>query len=241
MLLDGQRIYCDRHHILALRTDKVYKARVDAYNADPELVAAKAAYESAMFDARCAAVHDIEEKASEQTEIPLEERRGILITGKPGWSAKGKTLREICSPYGVICSIAIHCDKDGNPKGTTMVGFETHSQAAEALSRLNGTECCGVKIKTSWAITHRYFQSPPPWAYERVPAVQDARRHLEEIHAAARERQQPGITAKEAAEDAEQRAKAAKEAEEEWRERERKWQEWTRRVFAAKREPSPTP
>jgi len=234
MLLDGQRIYCERHHILALRTDKVYKSHVDAYNADPELVAAKAAYESAIFDAQSAAIYDVEKKASEHADIPLEERRAILITGKPGWAAKGKTLREICSPYGVISSVVIHCDKNGNPTGTTVIGFETHEQAARALSRLSGIECCGVKIKTSWAITHRYFQTPPPWAYEHVPAVQAAKQRFEEVLAAARERQEPGILAKEAAEAAEQRAKAAREAEEERRKQEYNWQEWAKRVLASK-------
>jgi hypothetical protein len=42
-LFDGQRRFCGRHHPVKLRTDAEYKGRIDAYNADPALVAARAA------------------------------------------------------------------------------------------------------------------------------------------------------------------------------------------------------
>ena len=42
-LLDGQRRFCRTHHRIHLREDPEFKARADAFNADPELVAARAA------------------------------------------------------------------------------------------------------------------------------------------------------------------------------------------------------
>lgn len=46
-LFDGQRQFCGRHHPMKLRTDAEYKGRIDAYNADPALVAARAAVAAA--------------------------------------------------------------------------------------------------------------------------------------------------------------------------------------------------
>jgi hypothetical protein len=64
--------------------------------------------------------------------------------------------------------------------------------------------------------------SPPPlYGVDRVPAVAAVKALLAEQMRAARERQQPGILAKEAAEDDEANAERAAEEEEEARERAR--------------------
>jgi hypothetical protein len=51
-LFDGQRRFCGTHHKVKLRTDAEYKGRIDAYNADPALLAARAAETAAQTELR---------------------------------------------------------------------------------------------------------------------------------------------------------------------------------------------
>jgi hypothetical protein len=51
-LFDGQRRFCGTHHKVKLRTDAEYRDRIAAYNADPGLVAARAAAAAAEAELR---------------------------------------------------------------------------------------------------------------------------------------------------------------------------------------------
>lgn len=50
--MDGQRRYCERHHRTMQSKDMAYAAEVVAFNAYPELLAAKIAYETLYVETR---------------------------------------------------------------------------------------------------------------------------------------------------------------------------------------------
>jgi len=229
VLADGQNRFCMRHHVRALSTDAQYNARVLAYQNDPELVAAQAAYDTLIQNGRLEAERAVKARAEEArrnhvpVEIPLEKRTYIRITGAPTWTAESDTLGALCHMYGAVGSVSIHCDKSGAPTGIATVGFVTHEDAAATLSALDGMEQFGTTLKTSWKSTHTravvtsataLSTVAPDWGYEYTPAARSAKHRLVEAQAAARERQEPGILAREAAERAaEQAEREAEEAE----------------------------
>ena len=75
-ILDGQRRFCGIHHPMAVRHDEVYRRLVNAFKADPAVVAAKAA----MAAARTAAERLAAENAYKAAEDAMRERQqpGIL-------------------------------------------------------------------------------------------------------------------------------------------------------------------
>ena len=217
-LCDGQNRFCSTHHEAA-RSDASYNARVMAYRNDPEIAAAKVAYDASLRDARLEMNRLAEEARARHVpvEIPLQERTAVRIRGAPTWTADEKSTRTLCKEYGIVHRVSIHCDNAGANSGTATVVFATHEQAATALSRLNGAEHFGTTLETSWAITHTRPPAPPlvPWQYEYNPAVRAARRVLKAAQEAARERQEPGILAREqAAWEAERAEREAERAEE---------------------------
>jgi hypothetical protein len=50
--MEGQRRFCERHHRTMQTKDMAYAAEVLAYNTEPELMAAKAAYETLYVETR---------------------------------------------------------------------------------------------------------------------------------------------------------------------------------------------
>jgi len=195
-----------------------------AYRYDAEIAAAEVAYNTALRDAR----QEMERLAAEArarhvpVEIPLEDRTVVRIRGAPTWTADQKTVGTLCKEYGIVQRVSIHCDNAGAKSGTATVVFATHGQAATALSRLNGTEHFGTTLETSWAITHTRPPAAPlvPWQYEYNPAVRAARRVLKAAQDAARERQEPGILAREQAEWEAARAEREEDMREEARQHE---------------------
>lgn len=201
---DGQRRFCERHHRVALSADDAYKALADAYNADPSLVAARAAYDAAYADARRARTTE-----AVVIDIPLEERTRIRLRNI-GDDATEESLWAKCEQYGRTGKITL-IYKDRVRDAT--VGFYTHEEAARALSSLEGA----VWVER----VHRLAQTPTSWVVEAVPAVVAAKKRVTEEMVAARERQQPDILAAERAEEAAERAEEEALRAEEDRERAR--------------------
>jgi hypothetical protein len=197
---DGQRIFCERHHSRVLDRNAAYKARADAYNADPALVAAKAAYTAAYTEARVAAT-----TPDTWFDIPLEERTRIRLPNV-GEDATKESVWRLCEQYGRTGPIAF-TTKEGVRNAS--VSFYTHDEAAYALGCLDGAVWVERLLRLS--------QAPPPWVVDAMPAVAAAKRRMNEEMTAARERQQPGILAAEAAEEARERAEEEAEREEEAR------------------------
>jgi len=209
VLTSGQRKYCKQHHDIMLARDASYKARANAYDADPELRAASAAYDAALSTAR----KDAAVPTPAPYEIPLKERNRIRL-GNLDDSVADENIRELCAPYGTVQNTTFLCNKTTHkPSGKVHVTFRTHEEAARALE-LNGTMYRDKTLTTEW-ITKVYSQPihVPYWVYERAPAVFAAKAALTAAMNAARERQEPGILAAEA--EAER-----KEEEEKWMEEE---------------------
>lgn len=212
---DGQRRFCARHHRVALSADDAYKARADAYNADPALVAARAAYDAAYADAWRARTTE-----AVVIDIPLEERTRIRLRNI-GDDATEYSLWAKCEQYGRTGKISL-IYKDRVRTGDATVGFYTHEEAARALSSLEGA----VWVER----VHQVAQTPTSWIVEAVPTVVAAKKRVTEEMVAARERQQPEIIAaeraEEAAERAEEEALRAEEDRERAREDEAERREW---------------
>jgi len=202
--------------------DAAYKARATAYDTDPELVAAAAAYDAAVQEARQEAQRAATEAASKlvPVEIPLEVRTRIKVSGGPSWLPSEEDVSALCAPYGRVGRISIACDKDGKKSGLVYITFATHAEAADTLRNLDGMSYDGTTLKAEWITAVK--QTPaytPIITYYGVtpPAVRSAKRRLDEVRMAARERANPGILADEAAEDAAERAEREEEEAEDYR------------------------
>lgn len=219
-LNSGQRRFCTRHHRTIYNNDAAYKARATAYDTDPALVAATAAYEKALQEARQEAQRVATEAASKlvPVEIPMEVRTRIKISGGPSWHPNEEDISALCVPYGRVGRISIACDKDGKKSGVVYVTFATHPEAADTLSNLDGMPYDSTTLKAEWitTVTPTPAYTPCVSVYGVTPpTVRLAKRHLDEVRIASRERANPGILAAEAEEDAAERAeREAEEADE---------------------------
>ena len=211
-LLDGQRLFCAQHHAALIRKSASYAARVSAYNADRELVAARAAYRAAKDAAESA--HRAAWLAKPPVEIPLEERTSIRVFGLDDISAGG--VRELCLPFGYVHGVGKVASATADKPSCVRISFLTHEEAADTLSGI-----ASDTVKTEWVSMVLAGSPPPLYGVDRLPDVATAKARLHEQMRAARERQQPGILAKEAAEDNEAAAERAAEEAEEARERAR--------------------
>lgn len=196
--------------------DAAYKARADTYNADPEVRAATAAHTAALDTAR----REAAVPTPAPYEIPLTERTRIRL-GNLDDSVKDENIRELCAPYGTVQNITFLGDTTTHKRsGKVHVAFRTHEEAARALE-LNGTMYCDKTLTTEWI--KKVYSQPihvPYWVYERAPAVVAAKAALTAAMNAARERQEPGILAAEAAAEREEKDAKWREQEAEWREQE---------------------
>ena len=228
----GQRLYCGRHHITMMTRDATYSARADAYDADPELRAAWAAYDTALATAGREANAAVPEPVP--YDIPLEQRTTIRLSNLDD-GVVVQNIRHLCAPYGWTHNVVLPCDATTRkPNGTARVTLETHEQAACTLSALNGMMFRGKTLAAEWvARVLPQKQSVPKHVYERAPAVRAALAAVEVAKNAARERQTPGILAEEAHLQAEEDAEYAAYEEEDRRDRamrdEEERQDWQRK------------
>jgi len=227
----GQRLYCARHHISMMSRGGAYSARADAYDADPELRAAWAAYDTALATAGREANAAVPEPVP--YDIPLAERTTIRLSNLDD-GVVVQSIRHLCAPYGWTHNVVLPCDATTHkPNGTARVTLETHEQAACALSALNGEMFRGKTLAAEWvARVLPQKRSVPKHVYERAPAVVAALAAVGAAKTAARERQTPGILAEEAHLQAEEDAEYAAYEEEERRDQamrdEEERQDWQR-------------
>lgn len=209
-----------------------YSARADAYDADPELRAAWAAYDAALATAGREANAAVPEPVP--YDIPLEERTTIRLSNLDD-GVVVQNIRHLCAPYGWTHNVVLPCDATMHkPNGTARVTLETHEQAACTLSALNGEMFRGRTLAAEWIVrVMPQKRSVPKYVYERAPAVRAALAAVDAAKTAARERQTPGILAEEAHLQAEEDAEYAAYEEEERRDQamrdEEERQDWQRK------------
>ena len=75
-----------------------------------------------------------------------------LYVGNLPYSANDQSLNEVFSEFGSVQSAKVIMDRDsGRSKGFAFVEMSTDGEAAEAISRLNGTQMDGREMKVSEA------------------------------------------------------------------------------------------
>lgn len=75
-----------------------------------------------------------------------------LYVGNLPYSANDQSLNEVFSQCGSVQSAKVIMDRDsGRSKGFAFVEMSTDSEAADAISRLNGADMDGRQMKVSEA------------------------------------------------------------------------------------------
>ena len=76
-----------------------------------------------------------------------------LYVGNLPFSATEDSLKEVFSQFGTVESVAIITDRDtGHSKGFGFIELGTKQEAAEAITKMNGSEMDGRTLRVSEAL-----------------------------------------------------------------------------------------
>ena len=172
-VLDGQRQFCGTHHKVKLRTDPAYAALVQTYNADPELVAARAAVAAAETAYNAAAAGDELANAHNHRFRALQALERALDAARerqhPGVAAAERAAAAAAAAAAVIAR------RDARDAAWRA------AEAAARPRRAADTHAAYVRTRAAKAVANDVLVT----AIFRERAAQAALRTAETAHAAA--------------------------------------------------------